>query len=544
MSQPSKDSPTMDVETFADQGYWGPVRLLTESDCRSIMRHVQHPGQRAAADWFKGHAVGSRLFYELATRPDVLEPVKAVLGDDVILWGASVVAKTPGDIHPQHVDIETSDANARTVTVWIGLENTSAESSLHLVKGSQRFGASVQQVAHEQGKRRGEYSAEDVLQWARERDPSVSLVKLQMTNGEALWFDGHLWHGSINTGSSIRTALLLQYAAADTPIRIPDFSKLDWPFVLQTTPRPASIVVSGTASPETNRLVPAPRSRGNTLPEISTWIKELQLPLDQDEEREFKAHHIFRGSTTNVEDLECHVSVLEPDTSPHPPHAHAEEELLVVLDGEAELLIGKGSERIERVGPRDFVYYEGRQPHTIRGRGDGPVTYLMFKWRSTPSGGGELSTELFRWSDTQPPNGGNGFETTRIFDDTTQYLGKLHSHITTLSPGAGYEAHVDSHDVAIVVFDGTLETLNEMVEAPAVVFAAGGYPHGMHNPGTESAQYLVFEFHRAGPEGWDDEGGVLSAMRGSLVQMAKTLLRRFPRIRSELKRLRKVVRRR
>jgi mannose-6-phosphate isomerase-like protein (cupin superfamily) len=533
---------TIDVDAFAEQGYWGPVRLLTARDCRSIMRHIQHPSQPAAADWFKGHAVGSRLFYELATRPDVLEPVKAVLGDDVILWGASVVAKTPGDIHPQHVDIETSDADARTVTVWIGLENTSAQSSLHLIRGSQRFGASVQQVAHEQGRSRGEYTAEDVLQWAREREPSVSLVKLEMTNGEALWFDGHLWHGSINTGSSIRTALLLQFAAADIPIHIPDFSRLDWPFALQTVPRPASIVVSGRASPETNRLVPAPRSRGNPLPEISTWIKELQLPLDQDEERGFKAHHIFRGSTTNVEDLECHVSVLEPGTSPHPPHTHAEEELLVVLDGEAELLIGKSSERVEDVGPRDFIYYAGRQPHTIRGKGDGAVTYLMFKWRSAPVGGGELGTELYPWSETRPSDGGDGFETTRLFDGKTNYLGKLHSHITTLSPGAGYDSHVDSHDVAIVVFDGTLETLDEVVEAPAVIFASGGYPHGMHNPGKTSAQYLVFEFHRAGSGDRSRQEGILTAVRDALTQMAKTLLRRFPRVRSELKRLRGVVR--
>ena len=37
--------------------------------------------------------------------------------------------------------------------------------------------------------------------------------------------------------------------------------------------------------------------------------------------------------------MAAHVSILNSNHSPHKPHAHAEEESLIILDGEAELVI-------------------------------------------------------------------------------------------------------------------------------------------------------------------------------------------------------------
>ncbi|HET7446590.1 MAG TPA: hypothetical protein VFJ49_01495 [Methyloceanibacter sp.] len=54
------------------------------------------------------------------------------------------------------------------------------------------------------------------------------------------------------------------------------------------------------------------------------------------------------------------------------------------------------------------------------------------------------------------------------------YLSKLHSHLSILQPGAGYAPHQDGHDVAIVVLDGTVETMGRVVEPYGVVFYAAG----------------------------------------------------------------------
>ena len=186
----------MDADEFAAQGFFGPRRVMTDRDCRRFMRLWQQRSLPPPADWFKGHAASSRAFYEIGTRRAVLDPVARLLGEDLILWGATVVKRSPGQVHAWHTDIETSDPGGRTVSVWIGLEHTSRHSSLRVITRSHEFGANIQQVTHEEGKPRCGVADSDVVAWARERDPSAELIQLDMTNGDATWFDGRLWHFS------------------------------------------------------------------------------------------------------------------------------------------------------------------------------------------------------------------------------------------------------------------------------------------------------------------------------------------------------------
>jgi len=199
--------------------------------------------------------------------------------------------------------------------------------------------------------------------------------------------------------------------------------------------------------------------------------------------------------------MSCHVSVLSPGRRPHPPHSHVQEELLVVLDGEAEILIppspNPDEARIERLVAGSFVYYPAYQYHTIRNTSDRPVTYLMFKWQGAPA---EVKTPL---PTTVADIGGRMAPVKAkpksirvLFESPTAYLGKLQVHVTDLQPGGGYAPHSDAHDVAIIVFSGTVETLGKTVGAGGSIYYAAGEPHGMVNCGTEPARYLVFEFHR------------------------------------------------
>ncbi len=524
--------PRMDAGEFAAQGFFGPRRVMTDGDCRRFMRLWQQRSLPPPADWFKGHAASSRAFYEIGTRRAVLDPVARLLGEDVILWGATVVKRSPGQVHAWHTDIETSDPGGRTVSVWIGLEHTSQQSSLRVITRSHEFGATIQQVTHEEGKRRGDVADSDVVAWARERDPSAALIQLDMTNGDATWFDGRLWHGTQNTGRSTRTALLLQYASADTPIWTPDFSNLEFPFRFLPAPRPPCILVRGRSPRELNRIVSAPIAKGVTKPMLSTWIRTLELPLAQDATRGFKSYPIFQGPTPNVRNLSCHVSVLEPGVSPHEPHVHKEEEVLVVLDGEADLVLvsDDGSdERVERAHPGVLAYYPAHQRHTIRGTGAGRVTYLMLNWNGEPRTEDEqLETSLYAYDRIEPTWGRDGFRGARVFEGRTRHLRKLHCHVTALDPGAGYDPHADAHDVAILVLEGTLETLGARVEAPAVVFYAGGELHGMRNVGDRPARYLVFEFHRDESDSWSrNRGGSHRILRSSR-RLVSRLLRRYP----------------
>jgi uncharacterized cupin superfamily protein len=272
---------------------------------------------------------------------------------------------------------------------------------------------------------------------------------------------------------------------------------LEWPFHLQRYPRPPCIAVTGSGIAEANRLVSAPP----TPPSLPAQFRELSLPLDHDPQVGWRPHPQFGGSTPIVDAMSCHVSVLCTGRQPHLPHAHLEEELLVVLEGEGELVMPSGPDdrapRLEPLPPGSFVYYPAFALHTISNRAESPVTYLMFKWRGAPDETrNPLPTSVVRLPKAHDPPPADAFSADFLFEGSTAFLGKLHSHVTELPPGGGYAAHADEHDVAIVVLSGRVVTNNRSLGRHGIVYFPAGEPHDMWNPWAETARYLVFEFHR------------------------------------------------
>ena len=370
---------------FDVQGFQAPVRLFTASQCQLILNHFRSATLRRPIAWSKGHAAGDRFVYDVATRPALLRMLQQIVGPDIVLWGASLVERDPGQPHIWHTDIESSGASGGFASVWVGLENTNASSSLKLISRSHRFGKTIQQVVHEHGLRRGEASDAMIEEWAREIEADAELLQPPISDGEAIVFDGRIWHGSYNSSGLKRSALLLQYARADVPIFIPDSNRLEWPFRF-TKNRPPTVLVSGKRA----------RSRKNAAapsacpPENNSAVNVFVDPgtaYAEDAASKWRAYSFFHGYTRNAEAMELHLSVLSAGHSPHPPHAHVEEELLLVLDGVGEILItedDKSEGRVEALHPGSFVYYPAYQHHTIRNRAHGPVTYVMFKWQSRP----------------------------------------------------------------------------------------------------------------------------------------------------------------
>ena len=462
---------------FERDGFIGPVPLLDPEECRAVVEYLGRPDLPEPPDWEKGRAVRERFLYDVATRREVVEPVGEILGDEVVLWGITAVRRVPGQIHPWHSDIESYDPDGGFVSVWIGVENTSRESSLQLITGTHRLGRSVQQARADDGLARDDATPEAMLAIARRHDPEAELVVPEMTDGDALFFDGRIWHGSVNClGDRDRVALIVQFAAADRRVRIPDWDALDWPFRYRDEEPPA-ILVRGTGRGNVNRLVAPPSRTADRRREIEAVVHPFHLPVDSTRVGPWQPFPAFRGRTPTCTDMSCHASVLAGGQSPHEPHAHTEEEVLIPLHGAAELLIADRPDdpkpRVERIEPGAFVYYPAGQHHTIRNAGAAPIAYLMFKWRA---GGGSghpaLGTEIVRFGDAAPAESAEGFWSQALLDGPTEQLANLHSHFTVLQPGAGYEPHRDAHDVAIVTLAGRIETLGETAAPGASCTAA------------------------------------------------------------------------
>jgi quercetin dioxygenase-like cupin family protein len=231
---------------------------------------------------------------------------------------------------------------------------------------------------------------------------------------------------------------------------------------------------------------------------LTSRVYPLRIPFPPDEEAGWKPYAIFEGCTANLYELSCHVSVLTKGHCPHQPHRHHDqEELLLLLSGEVDLILPDAQEAPVGLKPGEFVYYPANFAHTLRTVSKVPANYLMLKWSAAPTGlKKHVPFGRFRASGSGEPTVGHGpFQIQTLFEGSTAFLRRLHCHTSVLEPGAGYKPHRDEYDVAIVVLEGQVETLEERVEPYGVIFYPAGEPHGLRNTGEGPARYIVFEFH-------------------------------------------------
>jgi quercetin dioxygenase-like cupin family protein len=88
---------------------------------------------------------------------------------------------------------------------------------------------------------------------------------------------------------------------------------------------------------------------------------------------------LFRSPTATLDELECHVTTLNPNETSHPPHKHPEEEVIIIKEGTLEALVNGN---MKRVGPGSVIFQAANQMHAIRNVGTTPATYHVFSWHS------------------------------------------------------------------------------------------------------------------------------------------------------------------
>ncbi len=87
---------------------------------------------------------------------------------------------------------------------------------------------------------------------------------------------------------------------------------------------------------------------------------------------------VMRSATPTLDELEIHITTLNPGAVSHPPHRHPEEELLIVKEGTVETLQnGKAT----RLGPGSIVFHSSNDLHNISNVGTTPATYHVVQWR-------------------------------------------------------------------------------------------------------------------------------------------------------------------
>jgi XRE family transcriptional regulator, regulator of sulfur utilization len=92
-----------------------------------------------------------------------------------------------------------------------------------------------------------------------------------------------------------------------------------------------------------------------------------------------EVRQFLRGPTATLDELEIHVTTLNPGQASHPPHKHPNEELVIVKEGTVETLVNG---EWKRLGAGSVIFNASNQLHGLRNVGTGPATYHVINWSS------------------------------------------------------------------------------------------------------------------------------------------------------------------
>ena len=85
----------------------------------------------------------------------------------------------------------------------------------------------------------------------------------------------------------------------------------------------------------------------------------------------------YNGPTDMLSGMCAGMAVLDPGSSPHPPHTHPEEEFLIIASGTGEI---ECAGKTTQVGPGAMMYCAGNVLHGITNTGKVPLTFYWQKW--------------------------------------------------------------------------------------------------------------------------------------------------------------------
>jgi len=133
------------------------------------------------------------------------------------------------------------------------------------------------------------------------------------------------------------------------------------------------------AKPAAPAAAPAAKSPEGLLMKsaLFTWDSIPETPTEQGARRT-----VFAAPTATLDELEHHTTTLKPGGSPHPPHTHKNEEILIIKSGTVEAWVN-GEWKTAPEG--SLLFFASMVPHTVRNTSSKPATYFVLNWAALGS---------------------------------------------------------------------------------------------------------------------------------------------------------------
>ena len=100
----------------------------------------------------------------------------------------------------------------------------------------------------------------------------------------------------------------------------------------------------------------------------------------------------FKAPTATLNELELHVTTLNPGQASHPPHRHPNEELVIIKEGTVEALV---QGEWKRLGEGSVIFNASNQLHGLKNVGTTPATYHVINWTSATTPKAKPQLNLF-----------------------------------------------------------------------------------------------------------------------------------------------------
>ncbi|MFO6465041.1 phytanoyl-CoA dioxygenase family protein [Jannaschia sp. KMU-145] len=243
------------IDAYNRDGFVQPFDVFDATEIAAIRGYVDG----LMADMGEAGAYGINCYqarlsglYDIATDPRILDLVQDVIGPDILCWASAILSKRPHDPKavPWHQDASFwSLSPARTVTVWLAIDDADAENSaMRFIPGTHDRGALSVQATGGEAVFHKETADADALGAPFDNVLAAGQVSLHADM---------LVHGSQpNHSDRRRCGLTLRYCPPE--VRITDTAWArgveailgrgdagDWP----VHPRPAGDDITATASP-------------------------------------------------------------------------------------------------------------------------------------------------------------------------------------------------------------------------------------------------------------------------------------------------------
>ncbi|MBX6311562.1 MAG: cupin domain-containing protein [Isosphaeraceae bacterium] len=144
--------------------------------------------------------------------------------------------------------------------------------------------------------------------------------------------------------------------------------------------RPATALALALALGWASREVAFARQKAGEVASQTVTLDQVKMSAFQDQGKPVGQIGLYvAGETPASSKFVTGRFVLDPGQTPHAPHRHIEEEVMIVERGQGEIYCdGKTT----KVGPGSVMFTTSNAEHGIVNTGDEPLTFYFIKWAS------------------------------------------------------------------------------------------------------------------------------------------------------------------